>query len=42
MFNEDLHVTDPLDFENSQEDLNKIIQRYETMLGGPGSCETPA
>ena len=42
VFNEDLHVTDPLDFENSQEDLNKIIQRYETMLGGPGSNEATA
>jgi len=35
---EDLNavMTDSLDFENS-DDLNKIIQKYETMLGGTSS-----
>jgi hypothetical protein len=27
-------MTDSLDFENS-DDLNKIISKYETLLGGP-------
>ena len=42
-YSEDLNavMTDSLDFENS-DDLNKIIQKYETMLSQPKPDEFKA
>ena len=42
-YSEDLNavMTDSLDFENS-DDLNKIIQKYETMLSQPKPNESKA
>jgi len=35
--NEDLAALDSYDLEGSLEDVNKIIQKYELMLGGSSS-----